>query len=116
MRISDWVSRFNVSVRRNEERPDNPPGEVVYRLTELFTTRDGSWEPSDKPGTLPQWARDEHLRPFGAPDYFDDAGGDHHLFARVLDEQYCELCFRLRGNVGIFGANEALGIPCAFVH
>jgi hypothetical protein len=87
MRISNWANNFRISVKRAEERPDNPPGDLVYRVTDIFTTRDGSWEPSDKPGSLPQWARDSYLRPWGAPDYFDDAGGDHNLFARVLDQQ-----------------------------
>jgi hypothetical protein len=73
-------------VVRNEDRPDRPQGDVVYRLIDLWTTRDGSWDPNlDTPGRLPAWARDTYLRPSGAPDYFDDAGGDHHLFARVLD-------------------------------
>ncbi len=85
MRISEWASNFRARVVRCEARPDNPPGEIVYRLKDLFTTRDGSWDPSQKPGSLPQWARDAYLRPWGAPDYFDDAGGDHNLFARVLD-------------------------------
>jgi hypothetical protein len=83
--ISEWVTRFNVRVRPWEERPDRPAEDVVYRVKDLFTTRDGSWEPSNREGALPQWARDRYLRPFGAPDYFDDAGADHHLFARVLD-------------------------------
>jgi hypothetical protein len=85
MEISEWASRYNVIVRRCEERPDHPPGDIVYRVKDLFTTRDGSWDPSDKPGTIPQWARDRYLRPWDAPDRFDDAGADHHLFARVLD-------------------------------
>ncbi len=34
---------------------------------------------------MPQWARAKYLRPLGAPDFFDDAGGDHHIFAKVLD-------------------------------
>ncbi|HXF62980.1 MAG TPA: hypothetical protein VNK95_15250 [Caldilineaceae bacterium] len=85
MQISEWATKFNVVVRRYEERPDRPPGAVVYRLRDLFTTRDGSWEPSEKPGAVPTWARERYLRPWNAPDRFDDAGGDHHLFARVLD-------------------------------
>jgi hypothetical protein len=94
VRISDWASRFHISVRRSEERPDNPPAapspgnpssHVVYRVVDLFSTRDGSWEPSDKPGSIEPWAVERYLRPWDAPDRFDDAGGDHHLFARVLD-------------------------------
>ena len=36
-------------------------------------------------GSITSWACEKYLRPFGAPDFFDDAGADHHLFARVLD-------------------------------
>lgn len=87
MRIGNWASRFNVKIVRSEERPDNPSGEVVYRIKDVFTTRDGRWDPSDHPGAIEQWARDSYLRPLSAPDYFDDAGGDHNIFARVLDEE-----------------------------
>jgi hypothetical protein len=83
--ISDWATQFKLSVIRCEDRPDQPAGELVYRVKDIFTTRDGSWEPSDKPGSVTAWAREQYLRPWHAPDYFDDAGGDHHLFARVLD-------------------------------
>jgi len=72
-------------VKTCEERPDKPAGDIVYRVKDIFTTRDGSWEVSSNPGSVNQWARDEYLRPWGAADYFDDAGADHHLFARVLD-------------------------------
>lgn len=83
--ISDWATRFKLSVVRCEDRPDQPTGEIVYRVKDIFTTRDGSWDPTDKPGSVTAWARECYLRPLGAPDYFDDAGGDHHLFARTLD-------------------------------
>jgi hypothetical protein len=86
-RISDWVKQFNIVVVPCEERPDRPAGEVVYRLKDLFTTCFGKWDPSGEMGSLPQWARDAYLRPWGAPDYFDDAGGDHNLFARVLNQE-----------------------------
>jgi len=86
MRIGNWATRFNLKVVRSEERPDNPSGNVVYRIKDVFTTRDGHWDPSDKPGAIEQWARDSYLRPLSASDYFDDAGGDHNIFARVLDE------------------------------
>lgn len=86
-RIGEWAQQLNVSIRALAERPDalvvSEEQEVVYLLKDLFTTRDGSWEFSDKPGAAPEWAR-AYLRPVGAPDYFDDAGGDHHLFAAVI--------------------------------
>ena len=55
-------------------------------IKDVFTTINGSWEPTDDYGSIPQWARDDYLKPFGAPDYFDDAGGDHHLFAAVIGD------------------------------
>lgn len=83
-RISKWIAHYNVTVKPLSERPDRPKGDAVYVLKDLFTTVNGSWEPSDLPGSVPEWARDEYLKPFGASDYFDDAGGDHHLFAAVI--------------------------------
>lgn len=87
MRTSEWITRFNLSVKAAESRPDATGGDLVYRVKEIFTTASGSWEPNNSFGSIPQWARDSYLRAWGAPDYFDDAGGDHHLFARVLDLQ-----------------------------
>jgi hypothetical protein len=83
--ISRWATELNVSVRKSEDRPDKPAGDSVYRLVDLFTTHSGSWEPAERTGSITPWAREKYLRPLGAPDFFDDAGGDHHLFARVLD-------------------------------
>ena len=61
--------------------------EMGYVLAEMFTTKDGSWElKSFGAYTIPRWARDAYLKPWGAPDYFDAAGGDHHIFVRVVDE------------------------------
>jgi len=83
-RIGEWIQPFNIYTKTLQERPDNPAGDVVYLLKDIFTTRDGSWEPSTTPGSVSQWARDTYLKPFGAPDYFDDAGADHHLFAAII--------------------------------
>ncbi|MCC9074815.1 M23 family metallopeptidase [Litorilinea aerophila] len=83
-RLSPWVEHYNLRIQSLDARPDHPQGDIVYLVKDIFTTRDGSWEPSDQPGSVPQWARDDYLKPFGAPDYFDDAGGDHHLFAAVI--------------------------------
>jgi hypothetical protein len=83
-RISEWIPRYNVSIKPLTARPDQPKGDIVYVVKDLFTTHNGTWEPDDLPGSIPQWARDEYLKPFNAPDYFDDAGGDHHLFAAVI--------------------------------
>jgi len=80
MRISEWAKQFGITV----EDATGAPGELVYRVKDIFTTRNGSWEPSDTPGSVPQWARDAYLKPFGHPQYFDDAGADHHLFGAVM--------------------------------
>ncbi len=85
MRTSEWVDKFNYAVKSCEDRPDHPRGDIVYRVKEIFTTLLGSWEPSSGYGAIPQWARDAYLKPWGAADYFDDAGADHSLFALVLD-------------------------------
>ena len=38
MRISDWAQKFNLAVKRCEERPDQPQGDIVYRVKDIFTT------------------------------------------------------------------------------
>lgn len=83
-RISEWAEHYNIEVKSLAERPDSPSGDILYLVRDIFTTRNGSWEPVDLPGSVPQWARDDYLKPVGAADYFDDAGGDHHLFAAVI--------------------------------
>ncbi len=85
MRISNWATHFNAKVIRNEDRPDNPTGDVIYRIKDIFTTCDGSWEPSNKTGSIEQWAASSYLVPPSHSAYFDDAGGAHHIFARALD-------------------------------
>lgn len=82
MRISEWSLRFNVTI----ERAQGAPGEVIYQVRDLFTTRDGSWDVSDKPGSLPQWARDDYLKPLNHPQYNSDAGADHHLFGAMMED------------------------------
>jgi len=83
-RVSDWIDYYNINVFSISDRPDQPTGSVRYFVKDIFTTRNGSWEPDDLTGSVPQWARDDYLKPVGADGYFDDAGGDHHLFAAVL--------------------------------
>ncbi len=85
MRKGDWIDKFNVKIVSFADRPDLLGNdETVYVVKDIFTTRDGSWEPGKSdPGAVQQWARDTYLRAFSAPDYFDDAGADHHLFSRV---------------------------------
>lgn len=79
-RISEWAQQFGVFI----DKAEVIPGENVYRIKDIFTTRDGSWEPSDKPGSVPQWARDEYLKPIHHPQYNSDAGADRHLFGAVM--------------------------------
>ena len=84
MRKGDWIDEFKVKIVSFADRPDLlGDAETVYIVKDVFTTRDGSWDTSNSPGAVQRWARDTYLRPFGAPDYFDDAGADHHMFARV---------------------------------
>jgi hypothetical protein len=76
---------MNLKVRGIAERPDAlPASDVVYLIKDVFTTRDGQWEPSSIYGSIDQWARDSYLKPFGDPEYFDDAGADHHLFTAII--------------------------------
>lgn len=89
LRMGSWVDYLRLNVQSFAQRPDaeskNYADEkVVYRLKDLFTTRNGQWDPSDLEGSVDAWARDGYLKPLGAPDYFDDAGADHHLFAAII--------------------------------
>lgn len=81
-----WIEPFKLTVCALAQRPDHaqPKNGLTYRLKDLFTTRDGSWDPSDKPGSIDLWARVRYLKPMNAPDYFDDAGAATHLFAAVI--------------------------------
>ncbi|MCS6828717.1 MAG: hypothetical protein NZ553_19060 [Caldilinea sp.] len=87
-RLGRWVGPMNLTIKSIAERPDHPtpgPDGLVYLIKDVFTTRDSSWEPSDVYGSIDQWAREAYLKPVGDPEYFDDAGADHHLFSLVLD-------------------------------
>ena len=46
--ISRWATDLNVEVRKCEDRPDHPTGDTVYRLIDLFTTHNGSWDPANR--------------------------------------------------------------------
>jgi hypothetical protein len=87
-RLGAWVEPMKLSIKAISERPDHPtfaPGDVVYRIKDVFTTRDSGWDASNRYGSIDGWARDAYLKPVGDPEYFDDAGADHHLFALILD-------------------------------
>jgi len=81
MRISPWVVKFNATIVPAKVQP----GQTYLRVEDFFTTRDGSWELSNKEGSVTDWARERYLKPYGSPDYFDDGGGDHHLFGGIYD-------------------------------
>lgn len=86
-RLGAWIEPMNYSIKGIAERPDAvkfEDAETLYLIKDVFTTRQGSWEASDRRGSMEQWARDAYLKPWGAPDYFDDAGADHHLFGAVI--------------------------------
>lgn len=70
MRISEGVKRLNLSI------VDKKKGD--YELVELFTTQDGSWEPSNKYFSVPLWAL-TYLPGFTS------AGAATHAFVRVED-------------------------------
>src|SRR5690606_5673217 len=78
--------------------------DVVYLIKDVFMTYYGSWELSDDYESVPEWARDDYLRP-----EFLEAGADHHLFAAVigLDGEF------IKGHEVIYWSDgfEQLGNP-----
>lgn len=80
-RVSIWAVKFNIGILPAVVSP----GQDYYEVMDLFTTRNGSWEQLDTEGQVPMWAREAYLKPWGAPDYFDDAGGDRHMFGAIVD-------------------------------
>jgi len=76
-RLADGYSQMNMSIEQTIAIPK-------YVVKDIFTTRDGSWEPSSRQYSVTQWARDSYLKPWGAQDHFDDAGGATHLFGAVI--------------------------------
>jgi len=82
-RLAPAFEAMNLQIKAIEPAADS---EVVYVIQDVFTTLNGNWEVGEQSGpyAIVQWARDAYLKPYGAPDYFDDAGGDRHLFAAVI--------------------------------
>lgn len=80
-RISPWAEENNIYIEELGRSPIPDDAETVYLLKDVFTTINGSWEVTNERWSVPQWARDDYLAT-----EFDDAGGDHHLFAAVLGE------------------------------
>lgn len=86
-RIGTWIegtAGLNLQIVEHEARPDAArwQGGPIYRLKDVFSTRDGSWEPSSAFGAIDEWAKAEYWS--GAK--FDGAGGDHNFFIMCLDE------------------------------
>ena len=81
-RLTEWFDDLNLTIKRVDERPDHPSGEVVYVLKDVFTTRNGSWESSDQPYATPPWARTAYLDAGN----FSKAYERTNLYAAVLDE------------------------------
>lgn len=81
VRIGQWIAPLNITVCPIAQRPDQPVAKngVKYQLKDLFTTANGSWDPSDKPGSIDPWAREQYLTPL-----FSEAGAATHLFAAVI--------------------------------
>ena len=90
MRITQWAKQFGLTVVRAEDRADQwrwTPEQMrePRRLVDVFTTRDGSWEVSDKPGSIEAWARQAYLYPPNDPRYNAQGGGDVNLFVLLKD-------------------------------
>lgn len=83
--ISDGAKRLNLQI---ETLPNG-----IYELVDLFTTQDGSWEPSSAPYSVPQWAL-KYLPGFSS------AGAATHAFARVEDERGAAIAVDVRYQAG----------------
>jgi hypothetical protein len=84
VKLGSYVDDFNLKIVPFEQRPDVAAWKTgpYYRITQVFTTRDGSWEPSTNPGSIDQWAVDAwHM---GAD--WKGAGGTNNFFIKVLDK------------------------------
>lgn len=78
-RLSDAFAHMNMHIEEDSDAPE-------FVIKDVFTTRDGNWDSHTDIYDVPEWARADYLKPYGASDWFDDAGADHNLFARVEDE------------------------------
>lgn len=77
LKIMRWQDRPDLA----EWTPDEDP--TVYVLADLWCNYFGNnTYQGDAQWTPPKWAVDEYINsiPWGQPGYFDDAGGDHHIF------------------------------------
>lgn len=61
------------------------PETTVWQVADIFTTLNGSWEPSPEDQfAIDQWARDDYLYPPTDPRYNQQGGGDHHIQVCVV--------------------------------
>jgi hypothetical protein len=84
IKLGSYVDDFNLQIVPFEQRADAAKwtSGPYYRIKEVFTTRDGSWEPSTALGSIDQWAVDEWWQ--GAK--WKGAGGTNNFFIMVLDK------------------------------
>jgi hypothetical protein len=85
-RLGQWISGtagLNLTIVPYEQRPDAARwlGEPTYRVKDVFSTRNGSWELSSEFGSIDAWARTDYQQGRS----FDGAGGDHNFFILCLD-------------------------------
>ena len=85
-RLGRWVAGtagLNLTITPFEQRADKDEwtGDQVWRIMDVFTTDEGSWELSDKFGSVDAWARTDYHQ--GRD--FDGSGGSHHFFIKRLD-------------------------------
>ena len=85
-RTGAWIKPFNITIKKLSERPDAPlrNQSVVYFLKDIWTTEHGTWDPSNKPGSIDAWAREAYLRSPSDPDYIEEGGSDHHMMGAVI--------------------------------
>jgi len=84
VKLGSYVADFNLQIVPFEEREDADrwTSGPLYRIKQVFTTRDGSWEPSDKPGSIDQWAVNE----WHSGRDWSGSGGTQNFFIKVLDK------------------------------
>ncbi len=115
-RISTWAERFGLRVVRAEDRPDRarftPEQQAApRRLVDVFTTRNGSWDVSDNPGSIEAWARQAYLYPPGDARCNQQGGADRNLFGLLLDTEGTHL-----GRAGFYFWSDGfskLALPAA---
>lgn len=117
--LSSSMARLNMQIHGVRGQP--AAGDVVYVLKEFFTTEFGSWELGQSEFGMETWAREKYLKPANAPDYFDDAGGDHHLFGAVVgaDGELLKnfpFVFRHPGGLNRPGTKERSGWVCVPIY